>query len=217
VAAPAFTLPNGNSHVHSANTGPLRDLLAHPLAFGQPVTKSSQDLDNCTKTVIPGPPSPGSFHRTLTNGSTSAIASPAKFESKNDLRIASQPTLEASTSTPRPSSPGPSIRTPIRNERASSPSRKGKEISSTPSNKQSIARKTEIDVSWPEQLINLKRPAAGLHNPSMACYANATLQVLLHTPPVLRIAQAHDPRLCESGVLCQHHIADDMQRRTSRY
>jgi hypothetical protein len=32
---------------------------------------------------------------------------------------------------------------------------------------------------------------AGLHNPSMACYVNSTMQVMLHTPPLLSEAYAH--------------------------
>ncbi|KAL1407132.1 hypothetical protein Q8F55_006546 [Vanrija albida] len=52
------------------------------------------------------------------------------------------------------------------------------------------------DLAWPEPIASAKRPAAGLHNGSMACYTNATLQVLLHTPPVLRVALAHDAASC---------------------
>ncbi|WWC67264.1 uncharacterized protein I206_101172 [Kwoniella pini CBS 10737] len=53
-----------------------------------------------------------------------------------------------------------------------------------------------IDLSWPESISSIKRPAAGLNNPGMACYANATLQVLLHTPPVLSIAMEHEEEKC---------------------
>lgn len=54
----------------------------------------------------------------------------------------------------------------------------------------------EIDLAWPDLLANMKRPA-GLVNNTMACYSNATLQVLLHTPPVLHMAIAHTD--CESA------------------
>ncbi|WVQ94215.1 hypothetical protein IAU59_001293 [Kwoniella sp. CBS 9459] len=57
-----------------------------------------------------------------------------------------------------------------------------------------------VDLTWPDSLVSAKRAsAAGLYNPSMACYANATLQVLLHTPPVLRIALAHNQDTCLRG------------------
>ncbi|WWC90143.1 uncharacterized protein L201_005076 [Kwoniella dendrophila CBS 6074] len=56
--------------------------------------------------------------------------------------------------------------------------------------------KKQIDLSWPKPISTLTRPSAGLHNPSMACYANATLQVLLHTPPVLRVAMEHQEDQC---------------------
>lgn len=52
------------------------------------------------------------------------------------------------------------------------------------------------DLAWPEPFARAKRPAAGLHNPSMACYANATLQVVMHTPPFLRIAKDHSEETC---------------------
>lgn len=54
------------------------------------------------------------------------------------------------------------------------------------------------DLAWPDPFARVKRPAAGLHNPSMACYANATLQVIMHTPPFLRIAKDHSEETCAS-------------------
>jgi ubiquitin carboxyl-terminal hydrolase 36/42 len=54
----------------------------------------------------------------------------------------------------------------------------------------------EIDLTWPGRIAQ-KTKAAGLYNPSMACYANATLQILLHTPPVLHMAMAHVGSKCE--------------------
>lgn len=52
-----------------------------------------------------------------------------------------------------------------------------------------------LDLTWPQELKS--RSAAGLANGSMSCYANATLQVIMHTPPVLRVALAHDREDCE--------------------
>lgn len=87
------------------------------------------------------------------------------------------------------------------------PTRKGKEVAS-PSTTTSTPRtggaaatrplhEDPIDLTWPTHLRTRKHSSAGLINPSMACYANATLQVLLHTPPVLRIASSHDTEHCE--------------------
>ena len=69
------------------------------------------------------------------------------------------------------------------------PSRKGKEP----------ARAGYSELAWPTHLAQLKRSGAGLNNPSMACYANATLQVLLHTPPVLERILAHASENCTQG------------------
>lgn len=52
-----------------------------------------------------------------------------------------------------------------------------------------------LDMSWPQEFRS--RSAAGLVNGSMACYANATLQVIMHTPPVLKVALGHDSDDCE--------------------
>jgi hypothetical protein len=52
-------------------------------------------------------------------------------------------------------------------------------------------------LAFPPEIAKGKRPAAGLYNPSMACYANATLQVMMHTPPFLREAINHHPKDCE--------------------
>lgn len=54
---------------------------------------------------------------------------------------------------------------------------------------------SDINLAWPTAIRTKK--AAGLHNGSMACYTNATLQVLLHTPPVLHVTFAHRAAECE--------------------
>lgn len=53
------------------------------------------------------------------------------------------------------------------------------------------AELSDNDLSWPLHLVNKRAKASGLSNPSMACYANATLQVMMHTPPLLREIIAH--------------------------
>ncbi|WVF66606.1 hypothetical protein IAT40_001346 [Kwoniella sp. CBS 6097] len=100
-----------------------------------------------------------------------------------------------------------SVHTPIKNATISTPTTK------TPQRDNTTVG-SEIDLSWPERLLTAKRAsAAGLYNPSMACYANATLQVLLHTPPVLRIALAHNEATClrkKKNLFCMLCHLNDM-------
>jgi ubiquitin carboxyl-terminal hydrolase 36/42 len=192
------SLPNGTSgrgDVHSH--GPLEDYLAHPLHFGPPVEKSGQDLEGCTRVVLAGPPSPGPFRRPLPKNEAEMDSSPQK-----DV-MESSGSASTSTVTSRPSPLA--LRTSNPPLASASPSRARKEHPGTSTEKiHAKIRKEELDVSWPSSLASTKKSAAGLYNPSMACYANATLQVLLHTPPVLRIAQDHDPRDCTySFEVCQ--------------
>lgn len=56
---------------------------------------------------------------------------------------------------------------------------------------------TDDQLSWPSAIAQRKRAGAGLYNPSMACYANATLQIMLHTPPFVKQAVAHEQGDCE--------------------
>ncbi|TXT07866.1 uncharacterized protein COLE_04790 [Cutaneotrichosporon oleaginosum] len=54
----------------------------------------------------------------------------------------------------------------------------------------------DIVVAWPSDL--KANVAAGLVNMSMACYSNAIIQMLMHTPPVLRHFHQHSPGNCEN-------------------
>ena len=59
------------------------------------------------------------------------------------------------------------------------------------------------ELSWPKA-IRGNSYGSGLNNPSMACYANATLQVMVHTPPLIREALAHPKHTeCEFSFRCQ--------------
>jgi hypothetical protein len=59
----------------------------------------------------------------------------------------------------------------------------------------------EEDLGWPAYAT--KKPyGAGLNNPSMACYVNSTMQVMLHTPPLLKEAVDHGSAAkCKSSLL----------------
>ena len=160
------------------HSGLLDDMLKHPLVFGEVVQKGNWATSGGTKEVTMGPRSPPR-RSVLPNGSTKPSLTNEHADSPSTSRIVTPPT------TPR---------SPSKSANSSSPAldRKGKSTSSP-------KHTADIDLSWPSSIVSLRRPAAGLYNPSMACYANATLQILLHTPPVLRIAQEHKASECEAG------------------
>lgn len=126
------------------------------------------------------------------------------------------PDLEPSTTSStlmKPPSSSPKSKTKI-NGQASIPSTPTQNDPSSSSTATSSSQKSlhppipDSALSFPPNLTKNKS-AAGLYNPSMACYANATLQVMMHTPPFLREALNHPPKDCEfrlpyngSGIWC---------------
>ena len=168
--------------------GTLDSLLADPLEFDAPVHGQPLNLHSGVRTIPYGPPSP--LPRSQGYANLHDQAGPSTYRSHSH-------SPEASTSKVSSSQP------------VTPPSRKGKEPASANSTHPSIpsASKTPLanghgetgkylypaisDLSWPKQFATIKRPGAGLNNPSMACYVNATLQVVLHTPPALRMISEH--------------------------
>jgi ubiquitin carboxyl-terminal hydrolase 36/42 len=73
------------------------------------------------------------------------------------------------------------------------PKAKGKAKANGAPKEPQLADPSDVELEWPS--LPSTRPA-GLFNPSMACYSNATLQMLLHTPPLLNLVKDHDPRSC---------------------
>ena len=173
----------------------LADLTATPLEFGPPLLKSALVVQKGTRDVVSRGKSPTRSFST-TNGGTvnghtkktgntpasAAASSPSSSPSEVSLNTDGHVAPEASSSR-IPSAPP-------------TPSRKGKEPAGPEEAEERPANAKKAYNGWPGKLGQLKRPGAGLHNPSMACYANATLQVLLHTPPVLAKALTHDPDTC---------------------
>ncbi|KAK4683939.1 hypothetical protein P7C73_g6269, partial [Tremellales sp. Uapishka_1] len=155
----------------------LRDMESKPLRFGPYGTKNMMHLGGSTKEVEAGPRSPPRGLKCLEPNDTTL----------SNGHSSSQPTASSSKTLLDPSFSTSSIQTQV----PSTPTRKGKEIASSKS-----LCPDEIDLSWFPPLVANKRIAAGLFNPSMACYVNATLQVLLHTPAILRIATAHKKDEC---------------------
>ena len=161
--------------------GLLRRMLDNPLDFGPPLTKGAYSVTGGTREVLMGPKSPPrSQHLPLVDGGAqSSHSTPSSSHVPHTLKGP----ISGPTSTP-------------------SPSRKGKETASTtttPRNgyTEKVLHPHINDLAWPQPIAHIKRVANGLLNPSMACYANATLQVLLHTPPVLAAALHHDEDTCK--------------------
>lgn len=149
--------------------GLLAEMTSKPLIFGEVVRQRSLANTAGTREVLPGPPSP---QRHLAPHPSRPRAGDEQT-APSSSRLVTPPKRSLQNGPPTPSS-----------------ERKGKSPIKP-------LYPADIDLSWPSPFASLRRPAAGLYNPSMACYANATLQVLLHTPPVVRIIHGHDPPNCE--------------------
>ncbi|WVQ85376.1 hypothetical protein IAT38_007541 [Cryptococcus sp. DSM 104549] len=198
-SASASTGPGAASHpflFQSAlhDTGLIAEMLASPLKFGPPVVKQVYGFEEGMREVVAEPRSPKSPVKALpgVNGVKAGKKAQETEESEEEEEEEivetetedekpKKPKADKTTKPSRPTSPTPAP--------ASSPAK-------TASPKKALGlHPGTFDLSWPEPIAHAKR-AAGLFNPSMACYANATLQVLLHTPPVLRIALEHDEGSC---------------------
>ncbi|WVN88496.1 uncharacterized protein L203_103707 [Cryptococcus depauperatus CBS 7841] len=160
--------------------GLLQEMLSNPLKFGPPVAMRGMNFVGGTKEVV------------LELESPKAVKKQFEKEADDDNE-----TKASSMLSPK------KVKTAINGE-----DKRDKELQAVASKiplDQSAPRtlpanslglhSITFDLTWPEPMVKAKC-AAGLYNPSMACYSNATLQVLLHTPPVLRIALAHDEGSC---------------------
>ncbi|ORX41285.1 hypothetical protein BD324DRAFT_606867 [Kockovaella imperatae] len=153
------------------------------------------------RVIPPGPPSPIPRSRGYNN--LQSVAGPSNLRSQTSSN---------------PNSPATSSRPPVTSPLT--PSRKGKEVAATPSGSSISTPATssqlkkaheveangylcpdDVDLTWPTRVANAKRAGAGLYNPSMACYANSTLQVVMHTPPVLRMVEDHATQVENSTCL----------------
>lgn len=169
------------------DTGLIHEMLSNPLKFGAPVNKKSLGFEAGMKEVVSEPESPNLVKRQLKN-----VNDEVKYDTEGELaaKDKSQKQFNGNAKNSQRVNPefiNQSV-TPL------SPAKSQIPDTNEGDNTQGLFPST-FDLSWPEAIATAKR-AAGLHNPSMACYANATLQVLLHTPPVLRIALTHDEGSC---------------------
>lgn len=156
----------------------LSGMLESPLEFGPPLHRSAVVATRGAREVIMGPRSP--LRRPITvNGTPSRLPNGHLGEPNGNVPS------NAGSDPIEPSSSRTSVGTPT-----STPTRKGKEPATA-------AHLPAVDLSWPTRIAQTQKSGAGLYNPSMACYANATLQVMLHTPPVLARAMSHKAEDCE--------------------
>lgn len=198
IIMPLPMLPAGGG-----NSSLLADYAKTPLDFGPPIYRSSAVISSGTREVIMGPRSPVRGVAALMASGSGEInghgAGRVKMNGVGKESVGGSSTLDGSVDDPSSSGGSSSSRTLIGTTPVASPSRKGKEAAQTPTKTalHTAASGSGVDLTWPAQLAGLKRAGAGLDNPSMACYANATLQVLLHTPPVLAKALAHNREGCK--------------------
>jgi ubiquitin carboxyl-terminal hydrolase 36/42 len=185
-----------NASKNSTSSSILNDMLAsaQQMTFSDPVGKNAIALGAGVREIAPGPRSPkanGNSHATLPK-----VNGHGANGNGNGNGHAQEDDEDDDPDSPPLSKAGPSkLIGPVQ---PSPSSRKGKEPASAPiPRKERVLYEDPINLNWPDNFKTRKSAAAGLYNPSMACYANATLQVLLHTPPVLRIAQSHDSKNCK--------------------
>jgi hypothetical protein len=201
---------NGSSTSTSTSTV-LQDMLASAskMPFGEPVGKNTWAINSGVREITAGPRSPKMNGKVNGHGNTNGHTSVnGKTNGHGNASDSSEEDEEDGSPSPSKSAQAGPSGSKIIGPMPPTPTRKGKEPASShvdsPNKSRAngptgrILHKDPIELSWPVQLRNRKQSAAGLFNPSMACYANATLQVLLHTPPVLRMAQAHGSGDCES-------------------
>ncbi|OXG35231.1 ubiquitin carboxyl-terminal hydrolase Ubp16 [Cryptococcus neoformans Ze90-1] len=169
------------------DTGLIHEMLSNPLKFGAPVNKKGLGFEAGMKEVVSEPESPRLAKRPLKNVEDEVKDDAERGPAAKDK---SQKQFNGNAKGPQ------RVNLEFTNQLVTPPSLAKAQIPDTNEGKdtQGLFPST-FDLSWPEAIATAKR-AAGLHNPSMACYANATLQVLLHTPPVLRIALTHDEGSC---------------------
>lgn len=179
----------------------LKDMLASAsqMAFSEPVGKNAFAIGGGVREIAPGPRSP----KGKGNGTPNGHASLPRVNGHASREDEEEEDDEPDSPSPSKAKAGPSkIIGPV----MPTSTRKGKEPASNP--KERVLYEDPIDLTWPLAMRTRKSSAAGLYNPSMACYANATLQVLLHTPPVLRIAASHDSKNCKLA-----HLSHDQANK----
>ncbi|WRT63264.1 uncharacterized protein IL334_000167 [Kwoniella shivajii] len=199
----------------------LSSMLDNPISWDQGIHRQSTKELNSLRIVKNGPQSPPSSFQRLINGKpstpksdSSPASDPGSDGEDEKIGINGNDQSSGSPSQPPRSIPQQQQLTPKQSQSQASSSKLPPQptpaLTPTSTSTSRISDSTPlttkinpedlytipIDSIWPEPIASLKRPAAGLHNPSMACYANATLQVLLHTPPVLKIAIEHDEARC---------------------
>jgi hypothetical protein len=232
-----FPLANGGAAA-SRSTSILADLLANPVRFGPPTERSAFVKQTGVREVMMGPRSPRRGFSSL-NGhdqvAQSTVNGHALEQQKGEAskrdndegrtsRDAPRSDTTASSRTLADDKPNGSVASSSTLAGPSTPSKRPASAPGSPKRKAKLTNGTgssHIDLSWPAEVAH-KGKGAGLFNPSMACYANATLQILLHTPPVLAHALAHDVSSCAQQkkgfcMLCALRILAGVHYTKERY
>lgn len=231
-------LANGGAAAgHS--TSILADLLANPVRFGPPSERSAYVKQTGVREVMMGPRSPRRGFSSLNgyheapNGTVNGHLpeqqrgkpASAEVDGERASRNASKPDTTSSSRTGGDDVPNGLGASSSTDAGPSTPSKRSASVPGSPKRKTKVlangTRGDLVDLSWPAEVAH-KGKGAGLFNPSMACYANATLQILLHTPPVLAHALAHDSSSCgqqKKGfcMLCALRILAGVHYTKERY
>ncbi|WVQ72295.1 hypothetical protein IAR50_001845 [Cryptococcus sp. DSM 104548] len=177
------------------DTGLIHEMLSNPLKFGPPMLKKGAGLEGVTREVVGERESPKVVKKKMVVREESSDGEESESEASKKEDTPKKPpkkTVNGDKSVP----PSPKVKNDKKHNGDASSSKSTLPAKATPEGKKSPGLyPATFDLSWPEPMASAKH-ASGLYNPSMACYANATLQVLLHTPPVLNLALAHNPTDC---------------------
>lgn len=198
----AYTSTAGTVEVTKGPASPPRSVFARQLnGHGQghaeeddttsmpTTTGSSSDGDRSTSP-------PGALAR-LISGAKDRHSSLPLTSSKKASSSKSAPQGDVSSAPPTPSRKGKAKEVDTGNTSLSVEQVVNEEAAQSKGETADPSVALSSSAPWPARIATLKRPGYGLHNPLNACYANATLQILLHTPPVLSVALAHEQSNCE--------------------
>ncbi|ODN89679.1 ubiquitin carboxyl-terminal hydrolase Ubp16 [Cryptococcus wingfieldii CBS 7118] len=175
------------------DSGLVHEMLSNPLKFGPPMVKKGVGLEGVTREVVGEKESPKVAKKKMVVREESKDDDESEASEEEDTP---KKPVKKAVNGDKPVPPSPKVKNDKQTNSDASSSKSKLPAKATPEGKNTPGLyPVTFDLTWPEPMASAKH-ASGLYNPSMACYANATLQILLHTPPVLNLAMAHDPTDC---------------------